>query len=176
MFLQCVCRIVRQQLVSCLRRVQLQGHLGDHQGVHQEGSSSSCDARSWMEYSSWGNCSSCGNWIASALRMLQMAKEEAAWGNETHLGQHWGLLQGHYLLYLASLGWIQGPGTWWRSHLLEPDPRPISPRGLTWCQLRREPWRTLMMSTFKNRKDALPESSPHARFWKRPHNLDLNRI
>ena len=116
MFLQCVCRTVRQQLVSCLRRVQLQGHLGDHQGVHQEGSSSSCDARSWMEYSSWENCSSCGNWIASTLRMLQMAKEEAAWGNETHLGQHWGLLQGHYLLYLASLGWIQGPGTLWRSH------------------------------------------------------------
>ena len=46
------------------------------------------------------------------------------------------------------------------SLMLEPDPRPISPRGLTWSQLRREPWRTLMMSTFKNRKDALPESSP----------------
>ena len=44
--------------------------------------------------------------------------------------------------------------------LLEPEPRPISPRGLTWCQLRREPWRTLMMSTFKNRKDALPKSPP----------------
>ena len=33
-----------------------------------------------------------------------------------------------------------------------------------------------MMSTFKNRKDALPELSPHARFWKRPHNLDLKEF
>ena len=32
------------------------------------------------------------------------------------------------------------------SYLLEPDPRPIPPRGLTWCQPRNEPWRTLMMS------------------------------
>ena len=44
---------------------------------------------------------------------------KAAWGIETHLGNHWDLLRDHYLLYLASLGWIQGSvsvGTLWRSH------------------------------------------------------------
>ena len=52
--------------------------------------------------------------------------------------------------------------------MLEPDPRPISPRGLTWCQLRREPWRTLMMLTFKNRKDALPKGHLD---WELSHGL-----